>query len=81
MISVFLLCFTESVLGKMEQKNVKNKGMPRPFKCLSIERGFRPSAHYAMNYSAVNQIRQSMSSSEFFCFICYLAVVDFWAVI
>ena len=53
---MFLPCFIESVLGKMEQKNVKNEGIPRPFKWLSIERGFRTSAHHAMNYSAVNQI-------------------------
>ena len=41
----------------MEQKNVKNEEMSRSYKWLSIEEGFKPSAHYAMNYSVVNQIR------------------------
>ena len=38
----------------MEQKNVKND---RLYKWLSIEVGFKPSAHHTMNYSVVNQIR------------------------
>ena len=41
----------------MEQKNVKNDRMSRLYKWLSIEVGFKPSAHHTMNYSVVNQIR------------------------
>ena len=41
----------------MEQKNVKNKGMSSPYKWFSIEVGFKPSAHYAMNYNVVDQFR------------------------
>ena len=40
----------------MEQSNVKNEGMPRPLRWLSIEEGFKSSAYYAMNYTAVEQI-------------------------
>ena len=40
-----------------EQENIKNEEMSRLYKWLSIEGGFKPSAHYSMNYSAVNQIR------------------------
>ena len=41
----------------MEQKNVENEEMSRSHKWLSTEEGFKPSAHYAMNYNVVNQIR------------------------
>ena len=40
----------------MEQKNAKSEGMSSLYKWLSIERGFKPSAHYTMNYSVVDQI-------------------------
>ena len=40
----------------MGQKNVKNEGMSRLHKWLSIEEGFKPSAHYTVNYSVVDQI-------------------------
>ena len=57
MISVFIPFFIGSALGKMEEKNVKNEEMSSLYKRLSIEGGFKPSAHYDMNYSVVDQIR------------------------
>ena len=57
LISVFIPCFIGSALGKMENKNVKNEGMSSLDKRLSIEGGFKPSAHYDMNYRVVDQIR------------------------
>ena len=57
LISVFIPCFIGSALGKMEEKNVKNEEMSSLYKRLSIEGGFKPSAHYDMNYSVVDQIR------------------------
>ena len=56
LISVFIPCFIGSELGKMEDKNVKNE-MSSLDKRLSIEGGFKPSAHYDMNYRVVDQIR------------------------
>ena len=41
----------------MEEKNVKNEEMSSLYKRLSIEGGFKPSAHYDMNYNVVDQIR------------------------
>ena len=41
----------------MEQKNVKNERMCSLHKWLSIEEGFKPSVHYTMNYSVMDQIR------------------------
>ena len=51
---MFIPCFTVSVLGKMEQKNFKNEGMSRLYNWLSVEGRFKPSEHYAMNYSVVD---------------------------
>ena len=41
----------------MEPTYVKNEGMSRQYKWLSIEEGFKPSAHYAMNYNVMDQVR------------------------
>ena len=50
-------------IKKNGTKNVKNEGMSRLYKWLSIEGRFKLSARYAMNYSF------------FFCFICYFVVL------
>ena len=41
----------------MEQKHVKNERMSTLYKRLSIEDELKPSVHYTMNYSVVDQIR------------------------
>ena len=54
---MFFPCFIGLVLGKMKQKKCQTWGDSWPYKWLSIEGGFKPSAHYAVNYSVVYQIR------------------------
>ena len=44
-------------IGKNGTKIVKNEGISMLYKRFSIEGGFKPSAHYTMNYSIVDQIR------------------------
>ena len=64
----------------MEQKNVKNDEMSRLYKWLSIEEGFKYSAHYAMNCSVVNQIRYVQH--KFLSFFLLSAIsLYFWAII
>ena len=82
MIPVFIPCFIGSALGKMEDKNVKNE-MSSLDKRLSIEGGFKPSAHYDMNYRVVDQIRivKHKFLSFFVLSAIHCTVVDYWAII
>ena len=41
----------------MEQKNVENEGMSRLYKWLPTEEEVKPPAHYARNYSVVDQMQ------------------------
>ena len=57
----WFLCLSRVSIGqywkKWNKKNLKDKEISRPYSWLSIEEGCKSSAHYAMNYSVVGQIR------------------------